>query len=40
MACYKFKIGNREFEVSSPNIGDETPLQNFIKAVGRLKELD
>lgn len=40
MACYKFRIGNKEFEVSSPNIGGETPLQNFIRAIARLKESD
>ena len=36
----ELNMGNKEFEVSSPNIGGETPLQNFIQAIARLRELD
>lgn len=40
MACYTFTLGGKEFKVSSPNKGGETPLQNFINAINALKESD
>lgn len=37
MACYKFTINNKEFQVSSPNIGGDTPLSAFLNAINKLK---